>query len=87
MIDAIKCFGRIQYPVYTSTFNPGRIGFAPMRAFTPENLIRIKYLIWIKLHTLIYGKNYEKTTGGVTAVMAVFTKNRSGTAPPVWRGY
>ena len=38
----------------------GEIGFAPMRAFTPENLIRIKYLIWIKLHTLIYGKNYEK---------------------------
>ena len=28
-----------------------------------------------------------KTTGGVTTVMAVWTKNRSGTAPPVWRGY
>ena len=28
-----------------------------------------------------------KTTGGVTTVMAVLTKNRSGTAPPVWRGY
>ena len=28
-----------------------------------------------------------KTTGGITTVMAVWTKNRSGTAPPVWRGY
>ena len=28
-----------------------------------------------------------KTTGGVTTVMAVWTKNRSGTGPPVWRGY
>ena len=27
------------------------------------------------------------STGGVTTVMAVLTETRSGTAPPVWRGY
>ena len=27
-----------------------------------------------------------KITGGVTTVMAVLIKNRSATAPPVWRG-
>ena len=27
------------------------------------------------------------TTGGVTTELADLTKNRSGTAPPVWRGY
>ena len=32
------------------------------------------------------GKLWQ-TTGGVTTVMAVLTKNRSGTAPPAWRGY
>ena len=33
-----------------------------------------------------YGKT-RKTTGGVTTVMAVLTKNRSGTAPPLSEGY
>ena len=33
------------------------------------------------------GEKLWKTTGGINTVMAVLTKNRSGTVPPVWRGY
>ena len=41
-----------------------------------------------KKNTCVTGRGkLWKTTGGVTTVMAVLAKNRSGTAPPVWRGY
>ena len=44
--------------------------------------------ITAKKNTCVTGmEKLWKTTGGVTTVMAVLIKNRSGAAPPVWRGY